>query len=56
MVWLIDKGKQIQMNKIVDKVTDAVDGVEVKHFALTLDKDGKEVRTEIKPRKDKANK
>lgn len=37
------------MNEIIDNVAAVTDGVEVKHFALALDKDGKEVRVEIKP-------
>lgn len=37
------------MNEIVDTVTDQANSIEVKHFALALDKDGKEIRVEINP-------
>lgn len=44
-----EPNKGNNMNEIIDNVAAVTDGVEVKHFALTLDKDGKEVRVEIKP-------
>lgn len=37
------------MNVITDPVAEVTAGVEVKHFVLALDKDGKEIRVEVKP-------
>lgn len=36
----------------MNDITSAVEGIEVKHFALALDKDGKEIRVEINPKDD----
>lgn len=44
-----EPNKGNNMNEIIDKVAAVTDGVEVKHFALALDKDGKEIRVEITP-------
>lgn len=44
-----DPTKEKQMNEIIDKVQDQANSIEVKHFALALDKDGKEIRVEINP-------
>lgn len=44
-----DPTRKNNMNEIVNAVQDQANSIEVKHFALALDKDGKEIRVEINP-------
>lgn len=45
----VDPTRKNNMNEIVNAVQDQANSIEVKHFALALDKDGKEIRVEINP-------